>query len=123
MIIDSGKCKNIDNDAISKTVNSIFTESNIIGTVINNYNITNITKKNLCEHIIKYGNSIKKPICAGTSSTYAIAMETLGLLTNDYDKAYTENRDGCVTIFFSSNNNDNKQYYVLSFREFLSLLE
>ncbi len=71
-----------------------------------------LTKRELCEHIVETKGRSHTSI--SQSSTLAVALEFLGLLITDEEKAYTGDRGGIVYITGEGK--------VLSFRELLDLL-
>lgn len=70
-----------------------------------------LTKRELCQHIVDTKGRFTS---IAQSSTFAVALEFLGLLVTEEEKSYTDARAGIVYA--------TKEGKVLSFRELLELL-
>lgn len=107
-----------DKKIINEQLDDLFADTTSFYKMITNNNeiTTNLTRYIICTNIIKFHELIHANIIT-LSSTYAISLEYLKLLDDKY-KEYVNERSGCVYIFKS-----NKKFYVLTFREFLSIID
>ena len=82
-----------------------------------------ITKKQFCQMKIEdycRENEVQVSDSLVTeASTIAVCMEYLGLIKEDWAKEYTQTRGG---IMFTYWDRDKQEVFLLSIREFLSLL-